>query len=98
MKSDIGIQLSPNVSPKKAHRVLVPIAVCGLEGTVSYVILVLMMISDLLFIVSLITGWLRDFPDGVTQDQKDNDGPKHQAGKADAKREKHTGGHYHAHR
>jgi hypothetical protein len=46
----MGTQLSPNVSPRKASRVLVPMSVRGLDGTASYAILVVMMISDLLFI------------------------------------------------
>jgi hypothetical protein len=96
MKSDMGTQLSPNVSPRKAHRVLVPMSVLCLGGTVSYAILVVMVISNLLFpdgffdfvltIDSSLTGRLADFPDRVPQDQQDKDGAKHQAGKADSER------------
>src|SRR5690349_9952423 len=49
MKSDMGTQLSPKVSARKAHRVLVPMSVLCLDGTASYAILVLMMIFNFLF-------------------------------------------------
>jgi hypothetical protein len=45
----MGIQLSPNVSPRKAHRVLVPMSVLCRHGTVSNAILVLMKISTFPF-------------------------------------------------
>ena len=45
----MGIRLSPNVSPRKAHRVLVPMSVLCRDGTVSNAILVLMKISTFLF-------------------------------------------------
>src|SRR5215211_9005864 len=45
----MGTQLRPNVSARNAHRVLVPMPVCCLDGMVSYAILVVMVISDLLF-------------------------------------------------
>jgi hypothetical protein len=49
MKSDMGIQLSPNVRARKDTRVLVPMAVRCPGGIASYAILVFIMISDLLF-------------------------------------------------
>jgi hypothetical protein len=50
MNSDMGTQLSPNVSARKAHKVLAPRIVCPLDGAALYAILVAMMISKIPFL------------------------------------------------